>query len=82
MAKTNLKLKKCDLIRLILDESGVEFLGIALKKVSHKKVDAFLPDWTNGVLKDKKIWQVYDIENCELIYVWESEIKEVLNEAG
>ena len=81
MAKTNLKIKKGSLVRLILDESGVQFLGIALKKVSHKNIDAFLPGWLNGIQSGKKIWHVYDIENEDLIYVWENEIREVLNEA-
>jgi hypothetical protein len=81
MAKTNLKIKKGSLVRLILDESGVQFLGIALKKVSHKNIDTFLPDWLNGIQSGKKIWHIYDIENEDLIYVWENEIREVLNEA-
>jgi len=82
MAKTNLNIKKGNLIRLILDESGIEFFGVALKKVSHKNVDAFLPGWLEGIQSGRKIWHVYDIEDQDLIYVWEDEIKEILNETG
>ena len=67
MAKTNLNLKKGSLVRLILDESGSEFLGVTLKKVSHKSIDEFLPGWVEGIQSGRKIWHVYDIEDQDLL---------------
>lgn len=85
MVKTNIKIKKGDLIKIVLDESGVMFLAIILGKASYKSViqkDTFLPAWNVNVINKHRVWRVYDIENCEDMLVWDYEIKEILNEIG
>lgn len=79
MVKTDMKkIKPGNLVELELHESGENFIGLVLSNKKDEKIDLSLPVYLPDIGKQEQIFKILDCELLEVMYVWKSEIKDIL----